>query len=80
MNKSLPKDPTNTNITALPAGWTEASPGGLATNSDPANGGIVDKNMAGLGWFVIFHRRDLDMVEGLPSREEAFRVFAERMA
>lgn len=68
------------NDNRLPPGWTEATPGGLATNKDPENGGIVDKNMAGLGWFVIFHRDGIDNVEGLSSRGEAFRIFAEKMA
>ncbi len=27
----------------LPEGWTEASPGGLATNPDPLTGGIIDR-------------------------------------
>jgi len=27
----------------LPEGWTEASPGGMATNPDPLKGGIIDR-------------------------------------
>lgn len=64
----------------LPPGWSEASPGGMATNPDPIVGGIVDENMTGLGWFIIFNDDAMRMVEGLPDREDAFRVFAERMS
>jgi hypothetical protein len=73
-------------MSALPEGWTEAWPGGMATNRDPDLGGIVDrtilhsmgKAMPG-GWFVVFHRDGLATVEELPSREEAFEAFAEAM-
>jgi hypothetical protein len=63
----------------LPEGWTEASPGGLATNPDRINGGIVDKVMMSNEWFVIFNRDDLPLIDNLNSREEAFQVFAERL-
>lgn len=59
----------------LPAGWTEATPGGMATNRCPERGGIIDKNTAGLGWFVIFNA-DIPAIEGLPSREAAFAALA----
>jgi hypothetical protein len=71
---------------ALPEGWTEAYPGGIATNRDPDLGGIVDRTVAsemgeGMpgGWFVIFHRDGIEPIEDLPSREEAFEAFAEKM-
>ena len=57
--------------TTLPAGWTEAAPGEIAINRDPDLGGIIDRNIAGLGWFVIFNT-DLPPIEGLPSRDAAF--------
>jgi len=63
----------------LPEGWTEATPGGMATNAHPTDGGIVDRTMITDEWFVIFHRDGLQTVEGLASRDEAFRVFEERM-
>jgi hypothetical protein len=37
---------------ALPAGWTEASPGGMAASRDKTTGGIVDKNIATGKWFL----------------------------
>lgn len=63
----------------LPEGWTEATPGGMATNAHPTDGGIVDRTLLTEEWFVIFHRDGLKTVEGLASRDEAFRVFEERM-
>jgi len=59
--------------------WTEASPNGLATNTHPLKGGIIDNVMGTDEWFVIFNRNDLPMIDGLDSREEAFRVFEERL-
>ncbi|GMG94737.1 hypothetical protein ACUXAV_004994 [Cupriavidus metallidurans] len=61
----------------LPEGWTEASPGGLATNPDPLTGGIIDRAIVDGTWFVVFHRDDLKLLEGLPSRESAFDAFRE---
>jgi hypothetical protein len=37
----------------LPPGWKESAPGRVATNADPKNGGIVDKQIAGDKWFVV---------------------------
>lgn len=59
----------------LPAGWTESTPGGMATNRDPVDGGIVDKSRADGLWFVIFNREDMKSIEGLPSRKAAFEAF-----
>ncbi|WP_431798024.1 hypothetical protein SGO26_30095 (plasmid) [Cupriavidus metallidurans] len=59
----------------LPEGWTEARPGGLATNPDPLTGGIIDSAIVDGTWFVVFHRDDLKVLEGLPSRESAFAAF-----
>lgn len=36
----------------IPDGW-DGMPNGISTNTDPKTGGIIDKNAAGLGWFVI---------------------------
>lgn len=58
----------------LPEGWTEAFPGGLATNTDPVKGGIIDKVMLAEEWFVIFERDDLPVLDGFASRDEAFRA------
>ncbi|MWL91755.1 MULTISPECIES: hypothetical protein [Cupriavidus] len=61
----------------LPEGWTEASPGGLATNPDPLTGGIIDRAIVDGTWFVVFHHDDLKLLEGLPSRESAFEALRE---
>jgi hypothetical protein len=63
----------------LPEGWTEVAPGGLATNPDPVNGGIVDRTMITNEWFVIFNRDDLPLIENLTSRDQAFQIFEERL-
>lgn len=63
----------------LPAGWTESSPGGMATNQDPQNGGIVDKVLGSNEWFVIFNREGMATIDGLASRADAFRAFAAAM-
>jgi hypothetical protein len=63
----------------LPMGWKEASPGGMATNRDQEFGGIIDKNMIGPDWFIVFHRSDLNLIDGLQSRAEAFRIFEEQI-
>lgn len=56
----------------LPDGWSEASPGGLATNPDPITGGIIDRTIACGEWFVIFHNEDLSTLEGFATRDQAF--------
>jgi putative DNA primase/helicase len=61
----------------LPEGWTESRPGGLATRNHPTLGGIIDSNRTPLGWFVIFHREDLQPIDGLASRADAFKAFFE---
>lgn len=63
----------------LPAGWTEQSPGGMATNKDPENGGIVDKVIGVNEWFVVFNREGMETIDGLASRADAFRAFADAM-
>lgn len=61
-------------MSTLPQGWTESSTG-LACNSDPVLGGIIDKTIVSGEWFVIFNDDNLEMIEGLSSREEAFKEF-----
>jgi hypothetical protein len=56
----------------LPDGWTEAFPGGMATNKDPILGGIVDDELFSGLWFVIFNHEDLEPLDGFSSRQEAF--------
>lgn len=64
---------------ALPAGWTESTPGGMAASADPINGGIVDTAMVSGEWFVIFNREDVAPLEGFATREAAFAAFAARL-
>lgn len=62
----------------IPTGWKANDVQGtigIACNNDPLLGGIIDTNMVSGLWFVIFNDDDLEMVEGLQSREEAFKVF-----
>lgn len=59
----------------LPAGWTEASPGGLATNPDPLTGGIIDREIVNGKWFVVFGPDELPTLEGLATRRAAFEAF-----
>ena len=51
----------------LPEGWTEASPGGLATG--PV--GIVDRQIATGKWFAVPHREGAETLEGFDTRAEA---------
>ncbi|WP_425953102.1 hypothetical protein [Ralstonia pseudosolanacearum] len=60
----------------LPANWTEATPGGMATNPDPMLGGIVDREIVSGKWFVVFNRDDLDLLDGFATRQSAFEAFA----
>lgn len=69
---NIPAVPTES---SLPPGWTESTPGGLATNKDPVNGGIIDKNIE--GWFVIFNDDNLKALDGFANRIEAFSAFFE---
>lgn len=66
--------------TSLPPGWTEATPGGLATNTDPVSGGIVDTEIASGKWFVIPEDSSLGKLEGFDSRAEAFKALADAVA
>lgn len=64
----------------LPEGWTEAYPGGMATNRDPVKGGIIDSEIVSGLWFVIFHRDDLPLLDGFNSRDEAFRAYEQAIS
>lgn len=61
----------------LPEGWSESSPGGLAANPDPINGGIIDRAIVSGEWFIVFNRDDLPSLDGFSSRDDAFRAVAE---
>lgn len=64
----------------LPAGWTEVSPGGMATNTDPVRGGIVDSEIVSGKWFAIFNDDTIPMIEGMSSRAEAFAAHGAALA
>lgn len=64
----------------LPEGWTEAYPGGMATNRDPVKGGIIDSEIVSGLWFVIFHRDDLPLLDGFNSRDEAFCAYEQAIS
>lgn len=64
----------------LPDGWTEAFPGGMATNTDPVRGGIIDNEIVSGLWFVIFSREDLPILDGFSSRDEAFHAHEEAIS
>ena len=55
----------------LPEGWKESTLGGMATNPDPVNGGIVDTTLASGKWFVVPNRDGTGTLEGFDSRAEA---------
>lgn len=65
---------------ALPTGWSEAFPGGLACSADPVTGGIIDNEIVSKKWFVIFNREDLPTIDGLASRDDALHAYVERMS
>lgn len=65
---------------SLPVGWTESTPGGLATNRDPINGGIVDKQMVSGEWFFIPENEAVTKMEGFATRDEAFAALAQAVA
>jgi hypothetical protein len=64
---------------ALPQGWSEAFPGGLACSADPITGGIIDSVILSGEWFVIFNRDDLPMLDGFTSRDEAIQACVEHI-
>jgi hypothetical protein len=72
--------PSNSGDTFLPAGWTEAAPGRIATSTDPITGGIVDKQMVSGEWFVIPENKALTKIEGFTSRDAAFEALAMALA
>ncbi|ABO60310.1 hypothetical protein LA345_37420 (plasmid) [Burkholderia vietnamiensis] len=62
---------------ALPVGWTEATPGGLATNRDPDVGGIVDSEIGSGLWFAIANRDGIPTLDGYGTRQAAFDALHE---
>lgn len=68
---SEPSDAPQGAASELPAGWTEAAPGGLITNPDPERGGIVDRQIADGTWFAVPNRDGAAPLEGFETREQA---------
>lgn len=73
--------------TYLPDGWGESEPGGMATNPDPAIGGIVDRELLNKDgqvvkgeWFVVANDEAvaaaLSKDKRFATRREAFDAFA----
>ena len=58
-------------LNTISEGWTS---NGRVFASSHISGGIIDENMAGLGWFVIFND-GRDTIEGLDSLEMAVEAF-----
>jgi hypothetical protein len=69
-----------TETNQLPEGWTESRPGGMATNTDPASGGIVDKAIASGEWFAVANNDAIGTLNGFASRDEALAALAEKAA
>ena len=63
----------------LPSGWTEATPGGMATCNNPQYGGIVDSEIVSGKWFVIFNDPDIPMIDNLETRGDAFEAYRMKM-
>lgn len=63
--------------------WRHLGENNIAANAHPTLGGIIDKMTSGRfaeEWFIIFNHPDLDAIEGLASKSEAFEVFAKTLA
>jgi hypothetical protein len=55
--------------------WTQVA-NGIATNNDPILGGIIDQNIVSGKWFVIFNSDEIEAIEGIDARAEAFAAHA----
>jgi hypothetical protein len=64
----------------LPEGWTEASPGGMATSRDPILGGIIDRTIVTGEWFAIPNRPGIGPLEGFKNRPAAFAALQQALA
>lgn len=56
--------------------WNHLSKDGMATNTCPITGGIVDKNIVSGLWFVVPNHSDLQIIEGLEGKEEAMAALS----
>ena len=55
-----------------PPGWAESRPGALMTNTDPIEGGIIDREIVSGLWFVISHNDNIPKLSDCASRAEAY--------
>ncbi len=66
--------------------WNHLSENGMATNRHRTMGGIIDRVAASTQlrvkeeWFIVFNHPELDVIDGLASKAEAFEVFAKTFA
>ena len=58
----------------LPAGWAEATPGGMVTSQDPRAGGIVDSEIKSGEWFAIPNDSSIGTLSGFRTRSDALRA------
>lgn len=72
-------EPTQEQDTYLPEGWSESTPGGMATKVGD-DGGIVDFAPGTGKWFVVFNREGLQTAEGFATRRAAFDFLAATLA
>lgn len=61
--------------------WRHLGANEIAANPHETMGGIIDKVMKSNPeeWFIVFNHPELSLIEGLPSKAEAFKVFAETL-
>jgi hypothetical protein len=59
--------------------WNHLSVDGIATNNDPENGGIIDKEILSGEWFVIFNNNDIPSASGFPTKDAAFQHHREAL-
>ncbi len=58
--------------------WNEL-PDGIASNADPIDGGIIDRNIVTREWFCIFNDDAIPNIDGIATREEAFNIFSQKL-
>lgn len=51
--------------------WNHLSEDGIATNTDPIFGGIVDKAIVSGEWFVIPNDDRISLMDGFDTKQEA---------
>tara|TARA_R110000824_G_scaffold401790_1_gene616438 strand:- start:15152 stop:27736 length:12585 start_codon:yes stop_codon:yes gene_type:complete len=72
-------EPDNSASKRLVKGWSETSPGKMATNPDEKSGGIVDQNLQSGKWFVVPNDDSIGTLEGFDNRDEAFGALSKAL-